>query len=90
MTLIFPESDSYSSEMAETSGFAHTRTISKSLTRAVVEETVEWIRDQRFDAIFYPEVNLHVSLASMCGRVCIFDWPLITPVVNLCAYVCVP
>ncbi len=57
VSLLFPESDSYNFALADTDGFVSVRNLSKALTRSVITETVEWIRDERFDAIFYPEVR---------------------------------
>ena len=59
MTLLFTESNSYGAELADTSGFVHVRNMSRSLNRPTMHDAVAWIRDQRFDAIFFPELGMH-------------------------------
>jgi hypothetical protein len=56
VSLLFPESDSYHFALADTEGFVHVRNLSKQLSRTAITEVVDWVRSERFEAIFYPEV----------------------------------
>ena len=89
VTLLFTESDRIPSEQAWQEHFTHVKFFTVEDFNSGIGPLVEWIRSQRFDAIFYPEVTCSHLFAQRRGAEVFFLCQRPCPCVFSCVTPCV-